>query len=186
VHAGVRPGKDKPKPLPADWTLEWLVFEGLRCDPTRARVRDLTDLQPGELTPQQMRDEALNPWTTVARIRELYTMVGHLGYESAVVPGEKDGEELLAALLGRTGAARAKARAALAEDDGWLDAIHGASGPEDEARIRAQMAESFGDTPDSDPRLMGLREALGEHVRQLAAVGGERQDVPAARKLAAA
>ena len=42
VHAGIRPGVDEPKTA-KDFTLEWLVFDVLRCDPTQAHVRDLPD-----------------------------------------------------------------------------------------------------------------------------------------------
>jgi hypothetical protein len=42
VHAGMRPGVDKPKPAP-QFTLEWLVFDVLKCDPSKAHVRDLKD-----------------------------------------------------------------------------------------------------------------------------------------------
>ncbi|OKI47204.1 hypothetical protein [Micromonospora sp. CB01531] len=44
VHTGIRPGVDEPQELPADWSLEWLIFEALRCDPGTAHVRDLTPL----------------------------------------------------------------------------------------------------------------------------------------------
>lgn len=59
VHAGVRPGRDEPKELPDDWTLEWLVFEALRCDPTGSHARKLTELQPGDDAPESPRFTAL-------------------------------------------------------------------------------------------------------------------------------
>lgn len=40
VHAGMRPGVDKPKPAP-QFTLEWLVFDVLKCNPAKAHVRDM-------------------------------------------------------------------------------------------------------------------------------------------------
>ncbi|MEU4558596.1 hypothetical protein AB0F72_09400 [Actinoplanes sp. NPDC023936] len=55
VHAGVRPGRDEPKELPDDWTLEWLVFEALRCDPHGTHARQLTELQPGDEAPESPR-----------------------------------------------------------------------------------------------------------------------------------
>jgi hypothetical protein len=57
VHAGVRPGRDKPQELPADWTLEWLIFEALKCNPHDAQVRDLAALQTTE--PESPRFVAL-------------------------------------------------------------------------------------------------------------------------------
>lgn len=52
VHAGVRPGVDKPVPAP-DLTLEWLVFDALKCDPAgaRARAREMAALQAGDESP---------------------------------------------------------------------------------------------------------------------------------------
>lgn len=46
VHAGMRPGIDKPKPAP-NFSLEWLVFDVLRCDPATATTRDLVEAKPG-------------------------------------------------------------------------------------------------------------------------------------------
>jgi hypothetical protein len=59
VHAGIRPGRDKPKDLPDDWTLEWLVFEALRCDPTGSHARKLTEIRPGDDAPESPRFTAL-------------------------------------------------------------------------------------------------------------------------------
>lgn len=59
VHAGIRPGRDKPKDLPDDWTLEWLIFEALRCDPTGSHARKLTEIQPGDDAPESPRYTAL-------------------------------------------------------------------------------------------------------------------------------
>jgi hypothetical protein len=59
VHAGIRPGRDKPKELPEDWTLEWLVFEALRCDPTGSHARKLTEIRPGDGEPESPRFTAL-------------------------------------------------------------------------------------------------------------------------------
>jgi hypothetical protein len=55
VHAGVRPGRDEPKELPDDWTLEWLVFDALKCDPNGTHARKLTELQPGDEAPESPR-----------------------------------------------------------------------------------------------------------------------------------
>lgn len=50
VHVGVRPGVDRPVPAP-NFTLEWLVFDVLKCDPAVARVRDMTEIKPGSESP---------------------------------------------------------------------------------------------------------------------------------------
>lgn len=43
VHSGVRPGVDRPVPAPS-FTLDWLIFDVLKCDPATAQVRDLQQL----------------------------------------------------------------------------------------------------------------------------------------------
>jgi hypothetical protein len=55
VHAGMRPGVDKPKPAP-QFTLEWLVFDVLKCDPSKAHVRDLKDAaeEPEQETAEEL------------------------------------------------------------------------------------------------------------------------------------
>lgn len=52
VHAGMRPGIDKPKPAP-NFSLDWLIFDILRCDPATAAPRDLAELKPGSDDPDQ-------------------------------------------------------------------------------------------------------------------------------------
>lgn len=59
VHAGIRPGRDEPKKLPEDWTLEWLVFDALKCDPTGSHARKLTEIRPGDDAPESPRFTAL-------------------------------------------------------------------------------------------------------------------------------
>lgn len=59
VHAGVRPGRDDPKELPDDWTLEWLVFDALKCDPNGTHARNMVELQPGDEAPESPRFVAL-------------------------------------------------------------------------------------------------------------------------------
>ncbi|MEV7006819.1 AAA family ATPase [Streptosporangium sp. NPDC051022] len=51
VHAGVRPGVDRPVPAP-DLTLEWLVFEVLKCDPQGTRARAMTTMRAGAEAPE--------------------------------------------------------------------------------------------------------------------------------------
>jgi hypothetical protein len=50
VHAGIRPGVDKPRQLP-DLTLEGVIFDTLRCNPRHAHARRLVQPQvtPGDL-----------------------------------------------------------------------------------------------------------------------------------------
>jgi len=50
VHAGVRPGHDAVREVP-NLSLDWLIFDLMRCDPTKARVRDVVELKPGSEPP---------------------------------------------------------------------------------------------------------------------------------------
>ena len=50
VHAGIRPGHDAIREVP-DLSLDWLIFDLMRCDPTKARVRDIVELKPGNEPP---------------------------------------------------------------------------------------------------------------------------------------
>ncbi|MBF6460202.1 hypothetical protein IU433_14265 [Nocardia puris] len=52
VHAGIRPGVDKARTAP-NFTLAWLVFDILRCDPATAQVRDLRTL---DSTPEHVAE----------------------------------------------------------------------------------------------------------------------------------
>lgn len=47
VHAGLRPGVDRPKPIP-DFTLEKVIFDILKCSPAEAQVRNLRELSSAE------------------------------------------------------------------------------------------------------------------------------------------
>jgi hypothetical protein len=48
VHFGIRPGYDDPFKLAADWSIEGIVFDALKCDPGAAHTRDLVAMQPAE------------------------------------------------------------------------------------------------------------------------------------------
>ncbi|MCK9894731.1 hypothetical protein [Frankia sp. AgB32] len=57
VHAGIRPGRDRPEKVAATEAdahlLEWLIFTKLRYDPQTADVRDLRPTTGGELTAEE-------------------------------------------------------------------------------------------------------------------------------------
>lgn len=111
VHTGVRPGIDPPKTLPDDWTLEWLIFDALKCDPATAHVRDLVVPKADAMTPEQIRDEACDPRTTFDRTRELYRVAHRLGFEGTTLMGDTGDEEELLKLLIRLGNERHQAEA---------------------------------------------------------------------------
>lgn len=106
VHAGVRPGIDPVQALGSDWSLEWLIFDVLKCNPATAQVRDLAEPETGVLTPEQIRDEALTTTTGAERIRELYTEAKKARYDDISLVNESGDDEPLLALLIRVGAER--------------------------------------------------------------------------------
>lgn len=52
VKHGLRPGVDQPKQAP-NFTLEWLIFDVLGCDPATAEVRDVKQVDGGELSAEE-------------------------------------------------------------------------------------------------------------------------------------
>lgn len=81
VHAGIKPGTDEPREV-KDFTLEWLIFTVLQCDPRVAHVRDMPPLtgdgeEDSELDDDtavaiaQFLDEARQA-TVLDRVSELY------------------------------------------------------------------------------------------------------------------
>lgn len=114
VHLQFRPG-DAPKRLAADWTLEGVIFDVLRCDPAVAHIRDFVDAKPDAVTPEQIRDEALATTTDVGRVRELYTEAKRLGYDDVTVINDSGDGEVLLEMLIRVGKERAPRPAAVAD-----------------------------------------------------------------------
>ncbi|MBO2464465.1 hypothetical protein [Actinomadura violacea] len=98
VHSGVRPGRDEPKELKPDWTLDWVIFDVLRCDPSTAHAPSLVDRKP-EMTPEQIRDEAMDPQTSYERLCELEQIVTDLGFEHVIVSDRWGNEGELSRLL---------------------------------------------------------------------------------------
>lgn len=167
VHVQIRPGIDPAERLNDDWNLDWLVFDRFRLEAASAAVGGFRVMR-SDITPEQIRDEAVDPWTSVARVRELYEAAKNARY-AMTMPNENKQEEQLSVMLARIGATRAKARKELGDGDGWLVAAEAMSTPDDAERVRSEIDASFAGVPDSDPKLMGVREAWADRVRQIAA-----------------
>jgi hypothetical protein len=101
VHCQIRPGIDPPKPLPDDWSLESFIFGTLKLDAATAEVRDFTEFRQ-ELTPEQVRDEALDPKTDFKRIRELYAYTNK-AFPAVTLMGGTGDDELLLDILKHAG-----------------------------------------------------------------------------------
>lgn len=115
VHAGLRPGVDKPQPI-NDFSLERLIFDLLKCDPTKARVRDLTPMKPGDEPDAEMSPkaaellQAAEDAATMADLGEVWAAIGTALNAEEITRPEADRianriKQLKAELAGGKGAA---------------------------------------------------------------------------------
>jgi hypothetical protein len=102
VHAGIRPGVDRPKPAPG-LTLEKVVFDILRCNPAETQPRAMETLSTQE--PESPRFTALIE--AVKEAPDLAALKKHwLQIEPAVTAGEitaDEGQRANAAVTARKG-----------------------------------------------------------------------------------
>lgn len=70
VHAGVRPGVDRPRPAPG-LTLEKVVFDILRCNPIEAHVRDLVQPNADDTEPQLIGQQQMDELLALLKTAEL-------------------------------------------------------------------------------------------------------------------
>jgi hypothetical protein len=89
VHSGIRPGHDKPKEVKS-LSLEWLIFDYMKCDPGSARVRDLVELKPGSDDPRadevaEYRTRALASGLSTKELVALHAEVKKFGLLGAPV-----------------------------------------------------------------------------------------------------
>lgn len=150
----IRPGIDRPKPLPDDWSLAGIIFDTLKLDAKTAEVREFVEFKQ-ELTPEQIRDEALKPETSFKRIQALYA-IANRNFPAVEVDGEpllavlkSEGDKRLAAEKQRQQQAPhrdvQKAAAQPAADLGdWALMIDEITRPEDEEQAAARIAEAVG------------------------------------------
>jgi len=101
LHCQIRPGIDPPKRLPDDWSLESVIFDMLKLDAATAEVREFTGFRQ-EMTPEEVRDEALDPKTGFERIRELYAFTER-SFPAVELTNETGDEEPLLRMLKRVG-----------------------------------------------------------------------------------
>jgi hypothetical protein len=97
VHAGIKPGTDDPKEVP-DFTLEWLVFDVLHCDPRAAHVRDIAPLSGDSQGDSVMDDET---FAAVSQLIESAQQAEVLDQISTLWKEAKDAEWLGLRVQGR-------------------------------------------------------------------------------------
>lgn len=169
VHAGIRPGRDKPQALDPDWTLEGLIFDALKCDPDAARVRDMAELRPDvpegwafdvamtAAAKAGSRDACVSLWRESAAAAKAGACTGR---EAETV------QRLLAARMETL-----KAEAALAllnEGDPWLTASQAVASPEDAEKITGEFTEAFGNVDNDNPRKAAISALLGKRRDEVA------------------
>ncbi|MEU6725585.1 AAA family ATPase [Nonomuraea wenchangensis] len=97
VHAGIRPGVDKPQPMP-DFSLERLIFDALKCDPSAANVRDMTEMKPGSEAPdldtlsptaKRLLGEAEDA-ANLDALALVWSAINPLGKAGEITPAEAD------------------------------------------------------------------------------------------------
>lgn len=166
VHSGLRPGVHKPVAEP-DLTLEWLIFDLLKCDPAGAHVRDLATPKP-ELTPEQIAGEALRKDTGPDRLRELWHQAAAAGtLDLPVSDGEKEGplRGLLTFLLKTRTAAPAQPEQPRQETPAPAEPVAPASGPLATPEQHAQMTGLWRQTGmDDEERLRFTSEIVGRPI----------------------
>lgn len=115
VHLGIRPG-DKPKPLPDEWTLEWLIFDALRYEP--GAVRDLVATGArveAQADAEDLREEALTRGVTRDDLLRLHNRAKTAGLLAAEVTDADGKPTTLGDLIINRGKALAPKAAAEAE-----------------------------------------------------------------------
>lgn len=174
VHAGVRPGVDAPTQV-RDFSLEWLIFEHLKCDPTTAHVRDLVEAKP-ERTPEQIRDEAIDSSRTADQLRADYADARRQRSLSVLIKNESGSDEELGALLIRLGKARSTQAAPNA-------APPAAAPPAQEDARKRRLFALLGEAEitDRDDRLRYFSETVGRDITTTNDLTSDELDAVAAR-----
>lgn len=147
VHSGVRPGVDRPVTAP-NFTLEWLIFDVLKCEPGEAKPRDLRSAAP-ERTAEEIAAEALQESTGPDRLRELHREAVALDLAEVTVSDGNGNEGSLTALIAFLGQSRAAQQ-----------------GPATETHHRRMHAlwRQAGDFEDRDARLAFTAEIVGRPI----------------------
>lgn len=106
VHAGIKPGTDDPRDVDR-FSLEWLIFDVLKCDPRAAHVRDMpaldadspddTDLDEETVIALAQFLEDVELADTKERVAQLWKEASSAGWMEHRVNGTLVGETLTAA-----------------------------------------------------------------------------------------
>lgn len=159
VHAGVRPGVDKPVTKPG-LTLEWLIFDVLKCEPSVAAPRDLATAAP-ERTAEEIAAEALREETGPDRLRELHREAVALDLAEVTVSDGNGNEGSLKALITFLGQSRA------AQQGPATDAQH---------RHMHALWKQAGDFEDRVDRLTYTGELVGRPITSSKELTGSDAD----------
>jgi AAA domain len=169
VHAGIRPGKDEPQALDPDWTLEGLIFDALKCDPSAARVRDMAELRPD--VPEGWTFDAAMAASAKAADRDACVTLWRESATAAKAEActGREAETVQRLLAARMETLKAEAALALLDDgDPWLTASQAIASPEDAEKIHAEFADAFGNVDNDNPRKAAIGTLLGKRRGEVA------------------
>ena len=169
MHAGIRPGKDKPQALDPDWTLEGLIFDALKCDPSAARVRDMAELRPD--VPEGWTFDAAMAAAAKAADRDACVTLWRESAAAAKAGActAREAETVQKFLAARMETLKAEAALALLnEGDPWLTASQAIASPEDAEKIAGEFTEAFGNVDSDNPRKAAIAALLGRRQGEVA------------------
>ena len=80
TEIGFRPGSKQPEPLPANWDLDWFVFDALGLNPAETHVRDYKPIAAGVdlpdgmtyVSPQEFLARVAAAWEDTDALQDLY------------------------------------------------------------------------------------------------------------------
>ncbi|KAB2344825.1 hypothetical protein [Actinomadura rudentiformis] len=163
IHTGIRPGRDQPMELSDDWTLDWVIFDLLKCNPDTSHAARLVDRRP-EMTPEQIRAEALKA-TSIERLRELFEQTRALGYEGVLVTDNFGNEGELAQLITYLANQMRAGNAATGEAETGGSQNQPRATPEQQVMLTELFVEAGG-FEDSAERDTYIAEVLGRPVAE--------------------
>ncbi|MGB3301447.1 MAG: AAA family ATPase, partial [Gordonia sp. (in: high G+C Gram-positive bacteria)] len=91
VHSGLRPGVDKPQTEP-NFSIEWLIFDLMKCDPTTSRIRDHVQTQPVDFPPlsDSEVDAVLAEIAAAEYVDEVKAIGIRVGHQLKVTPRARE------------------------------------------------------------------------------------------------
>lgn len=156
VHSGLRPGVDEPVPEPK-LSLDWLVFDLLKCAPGKTHARAITQIRAADRTAETIAADALKPTADADQLRELHHEAAALGVIDDVVSDGMGNEGKLRDLIAALGRALTAKQPATEAQHRHMHALWREAGYADDRDGRIRFtAEIVGRHLESSTELTGL------------------------------